>query len=445
MTDTPILDNGAELAPPYAATPSRRYRTVAACAIGNALETYDFTVYSFFAVLIGKLFFPSDNEYSSLLLAVATFGIGFLMRPLGAVVIGHYADRKGRKPAMTLTIGLMVAGTLSIAIAPTYASAGILGPMIIVAGRLMQGFSLGGELGTAASLLMEAGTVKGRGARVSWLAASQGIAAVLGALSGAILYSSLSQEALEVWGWRIPFLLGLIIAPVGLYIRSQLDETLAPEAHEALPIVTLFSQHGAKVVQGVFAIAALTVGLYVVVFYMPTYMVRVLGLPASLSLMAGCVGGLTMAVFSLISGRLTDSLVRRKPLIFWSQLVTTAAIYPAFWMMTTYPSVPMVLSMAALLTALLYVVITPLCVMLLEIFPANVRATGLATIFSIAVMVFGGSSQVIVTWLLAKTGSAMAPAFYLLACCVLTLLAVAAINEPRRQSEPVRLRQTVIE
>ena len=190
-----------------AKAPQSQFRLIAACSLGNALEMYDFTVYSFFALLIGKLFFPSDSAYGSLLLAVATFGIGFVMRPLGGVIIGNYADRKGRKAAMTLTIGLMVLGTLCIAFAPTYASAGVFGSLMIVAGRLLQGFSLGGEVGAATSMLMEAGGVRGRGFRVSWQLASQGVSALLGALTGAALYAALPQASLESWGWRLPCLL----------------------------------------------------------------------------------------------------------------------------------------------------------------------------------------------------------------------------------------------
>ena len=142
--------------------PVGQARLIAACSIGNALEMYDFTVYSFFALMIGKLFFPSDSAYGSLLLAVATFGIGFVMRPLGGFVIGNYADRHGRKAAMTLTIGLMVVGTLCLAVAPTYATAGLFGPLVILAGRLLQGFSLGGEIGASTAMLMESGGVRGR-------------------------------------------------------------------------------------------------------------------------------------------------------------------------------------------------------------------------------------------------------------------------------------------
>lgn len=408
-----------------------QFRLIAACSLGNALEMYDFTVYSFFALLIGKLFFPSDNPYGSLLLAVATFGIGFVMRPLGGVIIGNYADRKGRKAALTLTIAMMVAGTLCIALAPTHASAGVFGSLMIVAGRLLQGFSLGGEIGAATSMLMEAGGIRGRGFRVSWQLASQGAAALLGALTGATLYALLPQASLESWGWRLPFLLGLLIAPVGLYIRANLEETHKAGSHDASPLGRLLRDHGGTLLKGILATTAGTATMYLVVFFMPTYMIRVLHLPPSLSLLSGCVTGLTLLVVSLVAGRLADRLPRRKPLVIGSLVFSLVAVYPAFWLITQFPSVAMVLALSALLTASVNLGTTPLFLVLLEKFPIGVRATGISVVYSVGVTVFGGSSQFIVTWLLAQTGSPFSPAFYMMACGVLSIGAVLSLRESR--------------
>jgi MHS family proline/betaine transporter-like MFS transporter len=412
-----------------AKAPQSQFRLIAACSLGNALEMYDFTVYSFFALLIGKLFFPSDSAYGSLLLAVATFGIGFVMRPLGGVIIGNYADRKGRKAAMTLTIGLMVLGTLCIAFAPSYASAGVFGSLMIVAGRLLQGFSLGGEVGAATSMLMEAGGVKGRGFRVSWQLASQGVSALLGALTGAALYAALPQASLESWGWRLPFLLGLLIAPVGLYIRANLDETHVAQSHESSPVARLLRAHGGTVLKGILATTAGTATMYLVVFFMPTYMIRVLHMPPSLSLLSGCVTGVTLFVVSLVAGRLADRLPHRKPLVIGSLLFSVVAVVPVFWLISHYPSVPLVLALSALLTASVNIGTTPMFLMLLEMLPAGVRASGISVIYSVGVTVFGGSSQFIVTWLLAKTGNPLSPAFYMVVCGVLSLGALLSLRE----------------
>jgi MHS family proline/betaine transporter-like MFS transporter len=427
---SPILS-----AAPHAGEPARgkatqsQFRLIAACSLGNALEMYDFTVYSFFALLIGKLFFPSDSPYGSLLLAVATFGIGFVMRPLGGVIIGNYADRKGRKAAMTLTIGLMVLGTLCIAFAPGYASAGVFGSLMIVAGRLLQGFSLGGEVGAATSMLMEAGGVKGRGFRVSWQLASQGISALLGALTGAALYAALPQASLESWGWRLPFLLGLLIAPVGLYIRANLDETHVAESHESSPVGRLLRAHGGTVLKGILATTAGTATMYLVVFFMPTYMIRVLHMPPSLSLLSGCVTGITLFVVSLVAGRLADRLPERRPLVIGSLLFSVVAVVPVFWLISHYPGVPLVLCLSALLTASVNIGTTPMFLMLLEMLPTGVRASGISVIYSVGVTIFGGSSQFIVTWLLASTGNPLSPAFYMMACGVLSLGALLSLRE----------------
>jgi MHS family proline/betaine transporter-like MFS transporter len=427
---SPILS-----AAPHAGEPARgkatqsQFRLIAACSLGNALEMYDFTVYSFFALLIGKLFFPSDSPYGSLLLAVATFGIGFVMRPLGGVIIGNYADRKGRKAAMTLTIGLMVLGTLCIAFAPGYASAGVFGSLMIVAGRLLQGFSLGGEVGAATSMLMEAGGVKGRGFRVSWQLASQGISALLGALTGAALYAALPQASLESWGWRLPFLLGLLIAPVGLYIRANLDETHVAESHESSPVGRLLRAHGGTVLKGILATTAGTATMYLVVFFMPTYMIRVLHMPPSLSLLSGCVTGVTLFVVSLVAGRLADRLPERRQLVIGSLLFSVVAVVPVFWLISHYPSVPLVLCLSALLTASVNIGTTPMFLMLLEMLPTGVRASGISVIYSVGVTIFGGSSQFIVTWLLASTGNPLSPAFYMMACGVLSLGALLSLRE----------------
>jgi MHS family proline/betaine transporter-like MFS transporter len=408
-----------------------QFRLIAACSLGNALEMYDFTVYSFFALLIGKLFFPSDSPYGSLLLAVATFGIGFVMRPLGGVIIGNYADRKGRKAALTLTIGLMVAGTLCIALAPTYASAGVFGSLMILAGRLLQGFSLGGEIGAATSMLMESGGIRGRGFRVSWQLASQGLAAVLGALTGAALYAALPQASLESWGWRLPFLFGLLIAPVGFYIRANLEETHQARSHESSPMGRLLREHGGTVLKGIFSITAGTAAMYLVVFFMPTYMIRVLHMPPSLSLLSGCATGITMFAVALLSGRLADRLPNRKPLVIGSLVLGVLAVYPAFWLINHYPSVPLVLCLSVLLTAIVNLGTTPLFLMLLEMLPIGVRASGISVIYSVGVTVFGGSSQFIVTWLLATTGNPMSPAFYMMACGVLSICALVSLRARR--------------
>jgi MFS family permease len=421
--------NSGACAAPAQPRGQSQFRLIAACSLGNALEVYDFTVYSFFSLLLGKLFFPSDSPYGSLLLAVATFGIGFAMRPLGGLIIGNYADRRGRKAAMTLTIAMMVMGTLLIALAPTYATAGVVGSLTILAGRILQGFSLGGEMAASSVMLLESGARSGRGWRVSWQLASQGIASLCGALTGAALYGFMPTASLESWGWRLPFLLGLVIAPVGLYIRANLDETHKADSHAPSPMGELLRKHGGTVLKGILAVPASTVTMYLVVYYMPTYMIRVLKMPPSLSFLSGCATGLTLLVVALISGRLADRLVRRKTLVVVSLVISMLAIYPAFWLMNAYPSVPLVIGLSVLLTAGINLGTTPLFLAIMESLPVNVRASGMSVISSVGITLFGGTAQFAVTWLLARTGNPLSPAWYMLASGVITLLAVLSFRE----------------
>ncbi|KNB21538.1 membrane protein, partial [Salmonella enterica subsp. enterica serovar Typhimurium] len=209
---------------PAARTSPHAWRVIVSASIGNALEWFDLVVYGFFAVTIAKLFFPTGNDTVSLLLTLGTFGVSFFMRPLGAIVIGAYADRAGRKAALTLSIVLMMVGTLLIAIMPTYAAIGVLAPVGIVIARMVQGFSAGGEFGSATAFLAEHAPQR-RGFFSSWQVASQGLTTLLAAGFGALLTGNLSPEAMASWGWRIPFFFGLLIGPVAYYIRRRLDET----------------------------------------------------------------------------------------------------------------------------------------------------------------------------------------------------------------------------
>ncbi|WLE59903.1 MFS transporter [Burkholderia plantarii] len=408
-----------------------RLRLVAACAVGNALEMYDFTVYSFFAPVVGAAFFPSSSAYGSLLLALSTFGIGFVMRPLGGLVIGNHADRHGRKAAMTLTIAIMVAGTLCLVVAPDHATAGSCGALLLVFGRMLQGFALGGEIGAATAMLMEGSGTAGRGFRVGWQLGSQGIAALLGALVAAAVHASLPPQAIASWGWRLPFALGLLIAPAGFYIRRHLDEPHAAPSRARHPLGTLLREHGKIVAQGILTIIGGTVGTYLVVYFMPTYMVRELHLPASLSMLSGCVSGLVCLAASLLGGWLADRCARRKPLVVASMGFVLAALYPAFRLMLQFPSVPLALGLSALLAGGLYFGGSVMLLIVMELLPAEVRASGLSLIYSIGVTVFGGSCQFVVTWLLARTGNPLAPAFYMMSCGAITLLAVLGLRERR--------------
>lgn len=403
--------------------------TVLALSVGNALELYDFTIYSFFALTIGKLFFPVQSAFGPLLLALLTFGIGFVVRPLGGIVIGAYADRVGRKPALVLTIALMALGTLLIGVCPTYAQIGAAAPVVILIGRILQGFSAGGEIGVATTMLMESGPSAGRGLRVGWQMASQGAAALLGALSGYLLSIHLTADALESWGWRIPFIAGLLIVPVGLHLRRLLPETVEPHPDRGAVLKELLSRHRAKLLIGILMIMGGTASTYVNIFYMPTYLIRVIGLPQQTAFLTGCVAGATMLAVAPPAGLLSDRLGRRRPFVVWTALASALLTYPAFWVLSHIASVPAALAVVALLIAFNAVGAGACLLLLMENFPARVRATGLSIVYSIGVSVFGGFAQFVVTWLIGITGDPISPAWYVSACAVATLCGALRMRE----------------
>jgi len=424
------------------ARPGRR-KTIVATTIGNALEFFDFTVYGFLALTIGKLFFPTFNSYGQLLLTVASFGVGFIMRPLGGIVIGAYADRAGRKKAMTLTIFLMALGCLLIAAAPTYAQIGVAAPLLIVLARLIQGFSAGGEVGASTTLLVERATPANRGYMASWQFASQGLGILLGALVVGILSFTLSPQAMESWGWRVPFVLGLVIAPVGMYIRRHLEESLDVAALPAAgtkresSLGEVCRLHGRTVLYAILSLVGGTAAAYVVSFYMPTYAIRELGMAPPVALFGAALTGLLSFACAPLVGMWSDR-VGRKPLIVWSRIALAVMIYPGFYWLNASPTPAVLFTVVGLLSLTLVIQSVPGITMLPEMFPKHVRATGMSLVYSVGVAVFGGFSPFISTWLLNATGNKLAPAWYLLGMTLVSLVGLYGLKDHTGQDiDPV--------
>jgi MFS transporter, MHS family, proline/betaine transporter len=411
-------------------------RAVVATVIGNALEWYDFTVFSFMSVVIAELFFPTHDEYASLLLTTATFGVAFVMRPIGGIVLGLYADRAGRKAALSLVILLMTVGMFLLAAAPTYAAIGIGGPLLIVFGRLLQGFSAGGEFGSATALLIEAAPFSKRGFYGSWQMASQASALLIGALVGAAVTRGLSVEALHAWGWRVPFLLGLVIGPIGFYIRRHLTDSEAflhaRQSRRRATLREVFAGHGREVLCGLGAVIALTVTIYVLIIYLPTFAVKQLKLPFAQTFYAAIVGNLLLTVLSPVAGAWSDR-IGRKGLSLWSLGLTLVLIYPLFAWLDAAPSIARLVIVQALLSVTLAGYYGPFGAMLAELFPAHVRSTGLSLAYNVAVMLFGGFGQFVVTWLIRATGTPLAPTYYVMAGLALSIVAVACV--PARSAD----------
>ena len=408
-----------------AASRPNSWRVVVAASIGNALEWFDLVVYGFFAVVIARLFFPTGNDTVSLLLTLGTFGVSFFMRPLGAILIGAYADRAGRKAALTLSILLMMSGTLIIAILPTYQTIGLAAPLILVAARLMQGFSAGGEFGSATAFLAEHEPGR-RGFFASWQVASQGLTTLLAAGCGVVLTGKLSAGQMAAWGWRVPFFFGLLIGPVAWYIRTRLDETpefLAAETTTTPLRDTLASQKlRLLIAMGVVVLG--TVSTYLVLF-MPTYGIKQLGLAPSVAFAAIALTGLIQMVFAPLVGHLSDRHGRTR-IMLTSAVLLFVLIYPAFVYLVAHPSFGTLIVVQIVLGFLMTGYFGALPGLLSEIFPVQTRTTGMSLSYNIAVTIFGGFGPFIITWLIGATGSKVAPSFYMMFAAVLSLIALIA-------------------
>ncbi len=398
-------------------------RVVVATAIGNGLIMFDFTVYVFSAAIIGRHFFPSASPLASLLMSFATFGGGFVMRPVGAMIIGNLSDHKGRKAALTFSIALMLLGTGIIAFTPSYATIGVPATILIVAARLMQGLAAGGEIGTASAAMLELSSAGRRCYLVSWRAASQGASALAGALVGALTTAALSPDEMQNWGWRIPFLLGMLIGPVGWYLRRHMAEM--PSTGRARPTLkSVFAQHGCTLWYGMLMMAAPSASIYIAVYYMPTYLVRTLHQSPTISLLSACLSGALIFICTPLLARVADRQRRRKPIQYVTLTTSIVLVYPAFLALTHGVG-----EWGSLLIIGGYVAVAlsnggASTVMMLEAFPRHQRAAGMSMIYSFGATVFGGFSPFIVTWLIGVSGNPMAPAWYLLAALCISLFAL---------------------
>ncbi|HXC56087.1 MAG TPA: MFS transporter [Rhizomicrobium sp.] len=412
-------------------------RHVTAAVVGNALEFYDFTTYSFFAAAIGHAFFPtgpgglSNTEFGSLMLSLGTFGAGFALRPIGGIVIGHYADRIGRRPAMLLSFTLMGLAILALAFIPSYSRIGLAAPLLAIAARLAQGFALGGEVGPSTAYLVEAAPPLRRGLYASWQSASQSLAAMAGGTVGVVLALNLSPENLEVYGWRIAFVLGALTLPFGLYIRRSLPETLHAPDHlpDYVPpgLLRILRDHFRPILLGFMILTGGTVATYVL-NYMTTFARTTLHLGASPSFAATLVNGLFGVLASLAGGLLSDRFGRRGLMIVPRGLFLLAA-WPVFFLIVAQHSTSALLLGTAVLSILLNVSSGAFYVAFIEILPKRVRGVVFATVYATAIAVFGGTTQPMVALLMHVTGNPLAMAWYLMAATAVSLVAMLLMEE----------------
>ncbi|MDB5394555.1 MAG: Major facilitator transporter [Rhodospirillales bacterium] len=394
---------------------------ISAAIVGNALEWFDFTVYGLFSIYIAKAFFPAESELASLLLTLATYGVGFVLRPVGAILLGQYADRTGRKAALTLIILMMLLGSAMIAFAPTYAQIGPVAPVLIVLARLIQGFSVGGEMGGATAYLLETAPANRRGFYASWQYAGQAGAALGGGLLAFALTRLLGPAALYDWGWRVPFVLGLSIGPVGLYLRFRIPESpafLAQASAGRAPLGVLWHMHKTGLFRAFCLTIQLTACTYLIVIYMPTYAIHALGFAPDAAFTASSTASFLYLVMNPVAGRISDSIGRPKQLLL-SSLALLVLVYPAFLLIVGYPSLPVLLVVQGFMAVVLAMYTGPAAALVGEMFPSSVRSTGLSLSYNIAVPIFGGFAPYFVTRF--DSGSHLAPAYYMIACAIPTI------------------------
>ncbi|WP_426119803.1 MFS transporter [Pseudomonas sp. DSP3-2-2] len=397
---------------------------------GNFLEMFDFMVYGFYATAIAKTFFPTDSAFASLMLSLATFGAGFLMRPLGAIFLGAYIDRHGRKKGLVVTLAMMAMGTVLIACVPGYATLGVAAPLLVLLGRLLQGFSAGVELGGVSVYLAEISTPGRKGFFVSWQSASQQAAVVFAGLLGVGLNHWLSPEQMGEWGWRVPFLIGCLIVPVIFVIRRSMEETPEFQARTHRPtlseVVRSIGQNFGLVIGGMALVIMTTVSFYLITAYTPTFGKNELHLSDLDSLIVTVCVGISNFIWLPVMGAFSDR-IGRKPLLVGATVLAIATAYPALSWLVAHPSFGNLLMVELWLSFLYGSYNGAMVVALTEIMPVAVRTTGFSLAYSLATATFGGFTPAACTYLIHVLDNKAAPGIWLTGAAILGLVATLVL------------------
>lgn len=405
-------------------------KAVGAAVMGNLLEWYDFAVYGYLATIVAKNFFPQEDEMTALLSAFATFGVGFVVRPLGGIVIGRMGDVRGRKFALMLTIFLMAASTVMIGLIPTYASIGLWAPVLLVLARLLQGFAAGGEWGGSTAFIIEWAPPGRRGLYGSFQQSSLAAGLLLGSGIAALFSTLLAPRDMESWGWRIPFLLGGILAPVGIYMRRNIDETPAFRKAQAQVQPTGAPAPSPVALAGrAFGFTVLwTSAYYTMLTYVPTFTQKHVGLSRSEALWSNTLGLLVLVLVIPFAGALSDR-IGRKPLLLGCCLAFALLSHLLFDTMVTQGTLAAVMTVQLLFALMIASFSGPGPAAIAEIFPTRMRSTWMSVGYSLAVAIFGGFAPFIATWLIRETGSPLSPTWYVIGTAVVSALVIARLPE----------------
>ncbi|MBV9127533.1 MAG: MFS transporter [Verrucomicrobia bacterium] len=404
--------------------------TVFRVTSGNFLEMFDFFLFGFYATHISRAFFPTSSQFASLMLTFTTFSAGFLMRPLGAIFLGAYVDRVGRRQGLITTLGIMAMGTVLIAFVPGYATIGLLAPLLVLVGRLLQGFSAGVELGGVSVYLAEMATPGHKGFYVSWQSASQQVAIIFAAIIGYTLNKTLSTEDVAAWGWRVPFFIGCLIVPFLFIIRRSLQETAEFQARKHRPstqeIFRSIFANWAIVLEGMLLVVMTTVSFYLITVYTPTFGKSVLKLSEVDSLIVTFCVGVSNLIWLPVMGALSDR-IGRKPILLVFCTLAILTVYPALAWLVAAPSFARMLIVLLWLSFIYGSYNGAMVVALTEVVPVNVRTAGFSLAYSLATALFGGNTPLVSTWLIEKTHNKAAPAFWMTFAAVCGLAATLAI------------------
>ncbi|AZP36095.1 MFS transporter [Cronobacter sakazakii] len=393
---------------------------------GNFLEQFDFFLFGFYATYIAHTFFPASSEFASLMMTFAVFGAGFLMRPIGAIVLGAYIDKVGRRKGLIMTLSIMAAGTFLIVLIPSYEAIGLWAPLFVLIGRLLQGFSAGAELGGVSVYLAEIATPGRKGFYTSWQSGSQQVAIMVAAAMGFALNAALDQSAISSWGWRLPFLFGCLIVPFIFVLRRKLEETQEFSARrhhlDMKQVFRMLLTHWPVVVAGMMMVAMTTTAFYLITVYAPTFGKKVLMLSASDSLLVTLLVAISNFFWLPVGGALSDRF-GRKPVLVAMTLLALATAYPALMMLAAAPGFSMMLGVLLWLSFMYGLYNGAMIPALTEIMPAEVRVAGFSLAYSLATAIFGGFTPVISTALIEYTGDKASPGYWMSFAALCALLA----------------------